>query len=292
MIGQSPNTFVIGSGNVATTLAGALRKSGVPVLGLWGRNATASRHAGFLTGVAAFSSAPPDLILEAEVIILAVSDDAISEVASMLVKTGLVSKRHVFLHCSGVVDAKVVFQGVKESVGGTGAIHPLKAINAPKSDMLELENTSFGVQGDALGLQAAKDLVQVMKGIPLELEGDALASYHAAAAMTSNYVVALIDIGVELLCDAGMDKHVATQTLSSLAIGSAKNVAEQGLPNSLTGPIRRGDVKTVSHHLKALKGDARAVYRGLGVRTLEIARKNEGVDKAQLDQIEKLLLSS
>src|SRR6476469_4722421 len=37
MTARNPTTFVAGAGPVATALAGALRLSGVPVLGLWGR---------------------------------------------------------------------------------------------------------------------------------------------------------------------------------------------------------------------------------------------------------------
>ena len=39
MTTRNPTTFIVGAGPVATTLAGALRLGGVPVLGLWARKA-------------------------------------------------------------------------------------------------------------------------------------------------------------------------------------------------------------------------------------------------------------
>src|SRR5213075_2104780 len=84
----NPTTFVIGAGPVATALAGALRLGGVPVLGLWARRSAQARAAGASAGVAAFSSAPPDLLLETQVVILAVRDRMIGEVAAMLAGTG------------------------------------------------------------------------------------------------------------------------------------------------------------------------------------------------------------
>ena len=63
MSARSPNTFIIGAGPVATALAGALRLAGVPVLGLWARRPDAARQAGAAAGVAAFSSAPPDIMM-------------------------------------------------------------------------------------------------------------------------------------------------------------------------------------------------------------------------------------
>src|SRR4051812_4126780 len=100
MTTKNPTTFVVGAGPVATALAGALRLGGVPVLGLWARRAAQARQAGSSAGVAAFSSAPPDLLLESEVIILAVRDQMIGDVAQMLLGTGLIGKRHVLLHCA------------------------------------------------------------------------------------------------------------------------------------------------------------------------------------------------
>ena len=79
MISKTPNTFIVGAGRMATALAGGLRLAGVPVLGLWGRRAEQAREAGARSGVAPFSSAPPDLLLEANVVILAVTDDAIRD---------------------------------------------------------------------------------------------------------------------------------------------------------------------------------------------------------------------
>ena len=63
MTARNPTTFVVGAGPVATALAGALRLAGVPVLGLWARKPAAARAAGASAGVAAFSSAPPDILL-------------------------------------------------------------------------------------------------------------------------------------------------------------------------------------------------------------------------------------
>ena len=128
MTTRSPNTFVVGAGPVATALAGALRLGGVPVLGLWARRAAAARSASVIAGVAAFSSAPPDLLLEADVVLLAVRDSAVAEVAQQLVGTGLISSRHVLLHCSGAVSAVEAFASVAGKVGGVGTIHPLRAI--------------------------------------------------------------------------------------------------------------------------------------------------------------------
>lgn len=58
-----------------------------------------------------------------------------------------------------------------------------------------------------------------------------------------------------------------------LILGNARNVCEHGAVASLTGPIERGDIKTVEGHLLILDSDIRTAYVILAKRILEIAKK-------------------
>lgn len=288
---RTPNTFLVGAGPVATTLAGALRLGGVPVLGLWARRPAAARAAAAAAGVASFSAAPPDILLEAEVVILAVRDDAIAEVAATLLGTGLVNQRHVLLHCSGARPAAEVLGAVRGQVGGIGTLHPLRAISDGRSAMHRMAGTVFGVEGDARGQAAARRLVQAMGGNALALSGAHMTLYHAAAVMASNYTVALVDAATALLARAGVAPEDAVAALLPLIQGSLGNIGRQGVAEGLTGPIRRGDRDTVARHLEALRDEPGldALYRALGRRTADIARRLGSADAAALDEITALL---
>lgn len=288
---RSPNTFVVGAGPVATALAGSLRRAGLPVLGLWARLPAAARAAARTAGVAGFSSAPPDLLLEAEVVILAVRDDAIAEVAAMLCGTGLITRKHVLLHGSGAVAAGEVLAGVVDRVGGVGTLHPLRAISDPS---VSLRGTVFGIEGDALGVASARLLVERVGGVPLSLESSQMAAYHAAAAMASNYVVTLLDAAARALTAAGMPLDQALGALVPLARGALDNIAERGTAQGLTGPIRRGDASTVQRHLAALEvvPSTRELYRVLGRATTELAQQlpdGVGATGAELETIRRAL---
>lgn len=288
---RSPNTFVVGAGPVAAALAGSLRRSGLPVLGLWARRPEAARAAARAAGVAGFSSAPPDLVLEADVVILAVRDGAIADVAAMICGTGLITRRHVLLHCSGAVAAGEVLAGVVDKVGGVGTLHPLRAISDPS---VNLRGTVFGLEGDATAVAAARDLVARLGGAALPLEREQMAAYHAAAAMASNYVVTLVDAAAQALAATGMSLEQATAALLPLAQGALANAAEQGLARGLTGPIRRGDATTVQRHLSALqvRPGTLDLYRALGRATVELAASlpaGEAPDPASLEAIRRAL---
>ncbi|MBS1122914.1 MAG: hypothetical protein H6Q90_5142 [Deltaproteobacteria bacterium] len=276
----TPTTFIVGAGPVATALAGSLRLGGVPVLGLWARRAPEARAAGSTAGVAAFSSAPPDILLETEVVILAVRDQVIGEVAQMLVGTGLVNKRHVLLHCAGASSAKDLLAGVIDQVAGVGTMHPLSAIADGRAAMRALKGTVFGVEGDELGRATATKLVTALGGITLPLDGSQMAAYHAAAALASNYVVAAIDAAAAVLASAGVAPDVAAKALVPLAEGALRNVTAHGTTGGLTGPVRRGDAVTIQRHLDALRGrpELAEIYRALARRAIEIAARIDGPD--------------
>jgi predicted short-subunit dehydrogenase-like oxidoreductase (DUF2520 family) len=291
---RNPNTFVVGAGPVATALAGGLRLAGVPVLGLWSRKPAEARAAAATAGVAAFSPAPPDLVLEAEILVLAVRDDAVAEVASRLVATGLVGERHVLLHCSGAHAAQEAFASVEGKIGGAGTLHPLRAISDPRTTMRAWKGTVFGIEGDARGRVAATHLATKLGGTPLALDGAGMVRYHAAAAIASNYVVALLDAAVGLLQSAGVDEQAALGALVPLAQSAVANVGDKGLAQGLTGPIRRGDAGTVARHLAALASDPALseLYRVLGRRALGLAQAAGAAAPEDLAAIQTLLADS
>ncbi|HUS63888.1 MAG TPA: DUF2520 domain-containing protein [Kofleriaceae bacterium] len=287
--------FLVGAGPVATALAGALRLGGIPVLGLWARNAARARAAGAVAGVAAYSAAPPDLLLEADVVVLAVRDEAIGDVARMLVATGLVNKHHALLHCSGVMSADEALAPVLGQVGGVAMMHPLRAIPDGRAAMRTMKGTVFGVEGDERGRSSALALVHGMGARPLELGamgGADVATYHAAAAIASNYLVVLLAEAADLLASVGIPRDQAVEALVPLAEGTLANVRERGPEAGLTGPIRRGDRETVARHQAALAGrpELAALYRSLGRRAVALARRApDAAPTSALDEIEALL---
>jgi len=292
MTERMPNTFLIGAGQVATALAGALRHGGVPVLGLWARRADAAMAAGESAGVAFYTGAFPSLLAQSDAVIVAVRERAVAAVAERLLDERAIGAQAVLLHCSGASPSEEVFASVRDRVGGVGTIHPLRAIADGKAVARSMPGTVFGVEGDAHGRATAMALVTAMHGVPLALEAEQMAAYHAAAAIASNYVVALLDTAVDVLERLGMSERAATEALVPLARGSLENFAARGSVEGLTGPIRRGDRATVQRHLDALPPESRDVYRALGLRTLALARRAGEAAEADLDAIAELLADS
>ncbi len=287
-----PSVFVLGAGPIGQAFVRDLVASGVSVLGVWARRPAQATVAGQGAGVASYSGAFPDRIAQADVLILAVRDSAISELSQALLAADCLRSNQILLHCSGAKSATAVFSQVAFEVAGVGTIHPLAAIantGGPPSSLLDLR---YGIEGDLRGQAIAQMLCSALSGHALQLRASQMAGYHAAASIASNFLVALLDSSRALLEAQGIDSQLAMPSLCDLAIGAIENVRDRGLPGALTGPIRRGDAKTVEVHLQAITTscpEIEAVYRELGLAALKIAGECGDITDLESNELRDLL---
>lgn len=288
-----PKVFMIGAGPVAVNLARSLCAAGVPVLGIWARRPEAVATAAAYAQVPGFKDVQPPMaqILDAEVLILAVRDAAIAEVAQRLVVGNYLANAPVLLHCSGAVAAEVALEGARASASGLGLLHPLRAM-VPGVIAESLAGTTFGVEGDAQGRLAASKLCEALGGTILSLRAEQMSAYHAAAVMASNYLMTLLDVAESLASEAGLDRESIRSGIIDLAEGALAGAREGGPVSSLTGPIRRGDEATIEAHIGAIAEHlpgAATIYSQLGHWTVAMARQCGDAAESELDDIAKLL---
>ncbi len=290
---QEPKVLVLGTGPVGTGLARSLRIANVSVLGIWGRNPVALADAAEKAKVFAAAGTKPPLALaaEADVLVLAVRDAAIAEVASMLAEGGCLAHAPILLHCSGSISSGQAFASVLSELGGHGLLHPLRAL--ARGDLAEnFHGTTFGVQGDEAGLAAATNLCTALGGRPLPLEAAQMPGYHTAAVFASNYLVALMDVALAMAEASGLDREASREGLLALAEGALAGARKQGTLAALTGPIRRGDAAPIAGHLQFLQANlptATDLYAEIGRWTLGMSRRCGNASEAELSAIERLL---
>jgi predicted short-subunit dehydrogenase-like oxidoreductase (DUF2520 family) len=97
------------------------------------------------------------------------------------------------------------------------------------------------------------------------------ATYHAAATIASNHLVAMLGQAVRVAEAAG----VPPQALLPLVRASVDNVDALGAGDALTGPVARGDADTVARHLAALPADERTAYRTLAAEALRLTGRDD-----------------
>jgi predicted short-subunit dehydrogenase-like oxidoreductase (DUF2520 family) len=139
------------------------------------------------------------------------------------------------------------------------AIHPLRSIPTPDTD---LSGAWFAVAGDPIAERVVADL----DGHVVVVADDHRDSYHAAACIASNHLVALLGQVERVAAAAG----VPLAAYLDLVRQTVGNVVVLGPAGALTGPVRRGDEATVARHLAALDPAERPAYEALAAaaRTL------------------------
>ena len=190
----------------------------------------------------------------ARLFVLAVPDVRIRAVAGELAPQ--ISRGSIALHCAGARDvdelAPLSARGVH-----VGVMHPLVSF-ASGSDGGALRAATFTVFGDRKAIAAAKQLARALGARVVTLPGAhsqaRAAAYHASAALVANGAAALAFEGVQILRAVGFSQRPAERALAGLLASVAANVERVGVPRALTGPVVRGDRRTVERHLQALSG--------------------------------------
>ena len=176
-------------------------------------------------------------------------------------------------HTSGATPLTAL-AAAAEAGAATFSLHPLQTIPAPDADVAGAPCAVAG--SDALALEVARSLATACGMVPFEVPETSRAAYHAAAAMASNFLVALEESAADALQAAGVAD--ARAALTPLVLRTAANWSEHGA-EALTGPIARGDERTVERHLEALRETAPELvplYEALAARTRAIAAREGG----------------
>ena len=285
-----PSVFIMGAGVVGTALATRLVRAGVPVRGLHGRQVELPDDAGGSSGgvgggvgVVGSTGEIPPVLSESDVVIIAVRDDRISEVAARLVRERRLRPGQVLLHTSGANPARTILAPAVAHVRAVGTLHPLVSFADARVAVEGLDEIAFGIEGDEPARALAQQIVRALGARAVMLEAENLALYHAGAVIASNYVVAMADTARSLLVKAGVPAEEALPVLIPLLASVVQNLAQVGLPGALTGPVERGDVTVVERHLGALAARAPELvelYRLVGRDVLRLAHTKAGQTKA------------
>ncbi|PYQ29271.1 MAG: hypothetical protein DMF56_13455 [Acidobacteria bacterium] len=221
---------ILGGGRAAWAFGSAWKRIGWPLSGVWLRDASHS-HIAELLETARMQM--DDLARDSELLLVAVSDRAIAEVANTIPE----SEALVF-HASGAL----------LSVRGGFSLHPLKSL-PPVGEPVDLADALLVFEG---GHRRTAKLIAAAIGARFaEVPAEMKPLYHAAAVFGSNYVAALLDIAEHVMAQAGVES--ARESLVALARSAIENWRSHEDAKRFTGPAVRGDRDVLERHLAALQ---------------------------------------
>ena len=215
---------VVGRGKAGGSLMASLRRARMKPVSLSSRESLRLAHV--------------------DIVLLAVSDDAITDVAERLdVAPGV-----IVAHVAGARGLEALPIKLRR-----GVFHPLAALDGTQPIPAE---TLCATDGDDDLIDATLHaLARRLRLQPRRVVDVDRARYHAGAVIAGNLATALLQLGVEQLQRAGIDEAVARTSLARLLASTAQRAIEAPLGEAVTGPVARGDVATVALHLAVLDDD-------------------------------------
>lgn len=263
---------VVGAGRVGAVLSAALRAAGHEVVAAAGDSpASLQRIETLLPGVRV--AKPTDVARACDLLLLTVPDDMLGNVVTTLVGAGAIREGQVVCHTSGRHGLAVLAPAA--SIGARPiAMHPAMTFTGTDLDLDRLPGCVFGITAGEGERACAEGLVSDLGGLVLRVPESKRTLYHAGLAHGANHLVTLVSQAMELLAASGAEDPAAT--LRPL-LGAALDNALTSGDAALTGPIVRGDVRTVQAHLDDIAENAPATIPSY------VAMAKASADRAVLD---------
>ncbi|HEV8384550.1 MAG TPA: DUF2520 domain-containing protein [Candidatus Acidoferrales bacterium] len=285
---RAKSLAIIGAGRVGRALGKLLRERGWRIGGVLTRSGASARAA-----IKAIGGGRPlrdfaPVLFDADVLLICTPDDAIAPVARELASRGDgLWRGKVVLHTSGALDSRELTP-LAILGAAVGSMHPFQSFGA--RGIPDLRGVTFTVEGHPRAVRVAKRIARQLGGVPIQIPARAKPAYHAAGGFAAAHVLALMEGGAQMLSALGFPKKQAQRGLLRMARQVLDNLEALGPRAAWSGPVSRGDLRTVAKHMEALRKfppefrTAHAALLLLSARTLAAER---GATLRRLKQILK-----
>lgn len=254
------NISFIGAGKVATAF-GKYISDKVQVMYYYDLLKDAARNSAEYVGC---EVADIDRLMnDSDVVFITTSDNAIESVAELIAARDIHVEEKTFVHMSGALTSEEL-SALKTKGANICSMHPLQTFSNIDKAVEDLKTAYFSIEGDETIPLA---LVERMGNPYFTLTKDQKNKYHLSACIFSNYLCTLMNYGSRMLKDIGIDEKNGLKAMKPLVEATLSNIMLKGTKEALTGPIQRGDTKTIARHMNELEGLDLKAYQLLGHMT-------------------------
>ncbi len=252
---EPKNVVLVGAGHMAYHLGNALKRSNNTLLRVINRTAESGERLAFELGCP-FSSDFKSIPEETDIVIIAVKDDAISEVATKVFCPG-----KVVAHTSG----SVPMSALGDASDRLGVFYPLQTMH--REAEVNMKEVPFCIEGntnwtEGLLLELARSLsenVQVLSSEQRKIT-------HIAAVFACNFTNHFYALSEEILEKNGMSLDI----LKPLIKKTAANILTDHPKALQTGPAKRNDTKVMQEHLEQLPPELKKLYQDVSVSIIKM----------------------
>jgi len=230
------NIVIFGSGNVATILGLSIRNAGHTILEVFSRNI---EHAQILAAKlgAKVQRSINSITKNADIYIIAVSDDAITNIAN-----SLNLKNKIVIHTSGATSKNIL----ERTSDLYGVIYPLQSLRKetrciPQIPLLIDGNTPSVIKSIKAFAETISERVD-------HADDEERIKIHVSAVFVSNFTNHLYALAADYCKKEGSDFSLLIPLINEVA----NRVANYDPKTVQTGPAVRYDVITIQKHLELL----------------------------------------
>lgn len=236
---------LIGSGNVATSLALALNGK-CHLVQVYSRSMASAEALASRVGAQATNDLS-QIVTDADIYVISVVDDAITRVLETCPARG-----GLWVHTSGSTSIDVF----KSKRTRYGVLYPMQSFS--KSCPARMHDVHIFIEGcDSCATQEVKELAMLLTNNVHEITSTERERLHVAAVFACNFANHMFTLSSEVLDEAGIPFD-AMLPLIKTTIAKLDNLTPT---QSQTGPAARGDVNVIERHLQSLSGDKHDIYR-------------------------------
>ncbi|PVZ09818.1 Rossmann-like and DUF2520 domain-containing protein [Porphyromonas loveana] len=242
---------LIGSGNLATQTALALSEAGHPPVQVWSRRQANAEQLATMLPQATATDNMGELLCDADLYLLAVSDHALASVAASMPVT-----QGVWAHTAGSIPLSVLVP----HHAAAGVFYPLQTFSRERRVdymsipiYIEGSNETVTTLLETVGQSISREVHRTTSEQRLYL--------HLAAVWACNFTNHLYALSEQLLQEHGLPR----QALAPLIAETAAKVQTMSAQEAQTGPAKRNDTNVLQKHLDLLADhpDRLELYRAL-----------------------------
>lgn len=271
------NIGIIGAGKVGTALASVLKQKGFLIAAVSDTiEASLENAEKYLGKDVLYTKNNVDVVAASEAIAITTQDRVIQDVAKEIYTKAERLDGKLIFHTSGA-DPSSVLKPVDEKGAFLGSLHPLQTFPDIDSAIAVLPDTCIFIEGDQDAVPLLKKIGENIGAKVYTIAGEHKVLYHLSAVFVCNLLSALMYAGKGL-----MDKiNIDFEPFIPIIEATIKNIEKKGPLAALTGPVVRGDVKTVRAHLASIEDmELHAkVYKALSQVAVQMAEERKAIDE-------------
>ena len=289
---MKPSFAIVGCGKVGTVLGTFLAAAGYRAAGFASKSLSSAKRAAKRIQSDHFSDVPWEITRNADVVFITTPDGDIVDTCNSISHHRGFANKAVVLHCSGALPSTIL-STAKQCGALIGSMHPLQSFASADYDINPFQGIIVTLEGETEAVKTAKEIATDLGGTSVIILTQAKTLYHASAVVASNYLVTLLNLAFRLIEAAGIADQNAFDVLRPLVEGTLSNIERVGIPEALTGPIVRGDVKTVERHVEEIElktPELLDLYKTLAYYTIDIAKAKGTISELSHQWLKKITM--